>query len=491
MTNLIPLCNDNLQGLPADVAVPLYDRGTITPGIVHIGLGNFHRAHQAWYTHRLMQSGIASDWGILGAGVRPGDAVMRDRLLGQDCLTTLIELNPGSMSAEVTGAMIDFLPVETHNAPLVAAMAQPEIRIVALTVTEGGYYVDPATKGLNVTHEDILHDVTNPDTPITAFGAMVAALKQRRDAGQPGFTGLSCDNVQGNGDILKQAIVTLAGLSDKTLAEWIVEECSFPNSMVDCIVPATGPNEIALVEEIGISDAAPVTHENFRQWVIEDNFSAGRPEWEKVGATLTHDVHSYEAMKIRLLNGSHQILANAGELLSVETIAECMENDMISRLFRKVAMQEIAPQVAAVPGTDPEDYVTLIASRFANPRIHDTTRRVAFDGSSRHVGFLLPTIHEALKADYPIDGLALVEALWARMCAGTRDDGSVIEPNDPIWDELKTTALAAKDDPSAWLSQSLIYGDLAEKSGFVEPFSKWLNMIWERGTEAAISAYLR
>ncbi len=491
MSNLIPLSNDSLLALPAEIAVPNYDRDAITPGIVHIGLGNFHRAHQAWYTHRLMQSGLASDWGILGAGVRPGDGVMRDKLLAQDCLTTLIELNPGSMSAEITGAMIDFLPVEENNASLIAAMARPEIRIVAMTVTEGGYYIDPVTKGLNVSHEDIVFDAGNPETPVTAFGAIVAALKLRRAAGQGGFTGLSCDNVQGNGDILKQAVVTLAGLTDESLSTWIEENCSFPNSMVDCIVPATGPNEIALAEELGIADAAPVTHENFRQWVIEDNFVAGRPEWEKVGATLTDDVHSYETMKIRLLNGGHQILANAGELLSVETIAGCMEHDSISRLFLRVAMQEIAPQVAAVPGTDPEDYVTLIGSRFANPRIHDTTRRVAFDGSSRHVGFLLPTIREAIEADYPVSGLALVEALWARMCAGTREDGSEIVPNDPIWDDLKVTAIAAKDDPSAWLAQTQIYGDLADNPGFAEPFAKWLTTIWEQGVDAAIGVYIR
>lgn len=491
MKNLVSLSNATFSDIPDGIARPSYDRSAITPGIVHIGLGNFHRAHQAWYTHRLMQTGEAMCWGILGAGVRSGDAVMRDKLLTQDCLTTLIELNPDQMSAEVTGAMIDFLPVHPENADLIAAMAQPEIRIVALTVTEGGYYIDPVTKGLNVTHPDILNDLANPDRPMTAFGAIVAALKIRKAQDRGGFTGLSCDNVQGNGTILKTVVVSLAELSDPDLAAWIETQCSFPNSMVDCIVPATGPNEIALVETIGIKDVAPVTHENYRQWVIEDKFCAGRPDWDRVGATFTDDVHSYETMKIRLLNGSHQILANTGELLSVETIAACMEHKLVSGLFRKIALEEIAPHVVPVPGMTPQDYVPLIARRFANPRIHDTTRRVAFDGSSRHVGFLIPTLREALEAGTAIEGLALAEALWARMCLGLREDGSEIKANDPIWAELQLVASAAKESPRVWLEQKQIYGDLSLDEAFVTCFESWLALIFEQGVEAAIKMYLK
>ena len=408
------LSNATLGDLPDGIAVPTYDRATLSPGIVHIGLGNFHRAHQAWYLHRLMQDGKAHDWAIVGAGVRAPDAGMRDRLLAQDCLTTLIELDPKGKSAEVTGSMIDFVPVEDGNGPLIAAMSDPAIRIVALTVTEGGYYRD-AEGAFDAMHDDIRHDADNPGTPRTAFGAMVAALRARRDAGDGPFTCQSCDNLQGNGDILRGTVVGLARLSDPDLADWIDAKATFPNAMVDCIVPATGPAELALARNFGIEDAAPVTHENFRQWVIEDRFCAGRPAWEDAGATITDDVHAYEAMKLRCLNAGHQIIANPGELLGLATIADCMAHEAVHGLFRKVEMEEIVPHVAAVPGRTPEEYVDLIEGRFANPEIRDTVRRVAFDGSSRHPGFVLPVIRDALKAGTPVEGLALVEALWARM----------------------------------------------------------------------------
>ncbi len=225
--------------------------------------------------------------------MRPPDAVQRDKLLSQDCLTTLVQLDPDSRAAEVTGAMIDYVPVEAGHGPLIAQMADPAIRIVALTVTEGGYYIDPVTGAFDPKHPDIQHDAENPDMPRTAFGAMIAALRRRRDAGHGPFTGQCCDNLQGNGAILRQTVVSLARLSDPELAEWIDANCSFPNSMVDCIVPATGPQEMKLVNDLGIDDRAPVTHEGYRQWVIEDDFCAGRPDWDKVGATFTDDVHSY------------------------------------------------------------------------------------------------------------------------------------------------------------------------------------------------------
>jgi mannitol 2-dehydrogenase len=489
MTRPVPLSNATLADLPEDVLRPVYDRSALTPGIVHIGLGNFHRAHQAWYTHRLMQQGLAQDWAILGAGVRPYDAAMRERLVAQNCLTTLIELSPDHRSAEVTGAMIDYLPIAEGNGPLIAAMADPRIRIVALTVTEGGYYLDPVTGAPDLAHPDLAHDAANPDRPRTAFGAMVAALARRRAAGQGAFTGLSCDNLRGNGAILRQVVTGLARLSDPDLADWIDAEAAFPNSMVDCIVPATGPAELDLVRDLGIADAAPVAHENFRQWVIEDDFCAGRPDWDRVGATFTDHVHAYEMMKIRILNAGHQVLANAGELLSVPTIADCMAHPRLAAFFRKVQTEEILPHVEAVPGMTPAAYLDLIERRFSNPAIRDTTRRVAFDGSSRHTGFVLPILRDGLASGGPVEGLALVEALWARMCAGTREDGSPIEPNDPYWETLSPVALAARSRPSAWLEQATIYGDLAGNLRFSEAFERWLGLIWQAGTDAALAAF--
>ncbi|MGI3163779.1 mannitol dehydrogenase family protein [Pseudooceanicola sp. 200-1SW] len=479
-----------LGTLPEDIARPGYDAADLSPGIVHIGTGNFHRAHQAWYLHRLMQQGLARDWAIIGAGVRPGDALMRERLLAQDCLTTLIELSPEGTSAEVCGAMIDFLPVTPDNAPLIAQMADPAIRIVSLTVTEGGYFVNPATGQFDPTHPDIAHDATHPGTPRTAFGAIVAALGQRRAAGHGPFTVQSCDNLRGNGAITRDAVVGLARLSDPDLAAWIAGACTFPNSMVDCIVPATGPAEIAAARAFGIEDAAPVTHENFRQWVIEDAFCAGRPPWDQVGATFTDDVHDYEAMKIRILNAGHQVLANAGELLGCATIADCMGDPRIAPFWRQVEAAEILPHVAPVPGMTPEAYMQLIESRFANPAIRDTTRRVAFDGAARHAGFVLPILRDALAAGAPIEGLALVEALWARMCTGTREDGSEIAPNDPQWDALTRLAEIARSTPATWRGQADIYGPLGENPRFALAFDRWLSMIWSQGTEAALADYL-
>jgi mannitol 2-dehydrogenase len=484
------LSDATLKDLPATVARPTYDRGALTPGIVHIGLGNFHRAHQAWYLHQLFEMGLNRNWAIIGAGVRPADAAQRERLLAQDCLTTLIELRPDGRSAEVVGSMIGFVPVSEGNGPLIAQMADPAIRIVALTVTESGYYIDPVTGRFDADHPDIRHDAANPDTPRTAFGAMVAALKHRRARGIGPFTGQSCDNLQGNGRVLRQTVVSLARLSDPALADWIDAECSFPNAMVDCIVPATGPKELALVRDFGIEDAAPVTHENFRQWVIEDDFCAGRPDWDRAGATFTDDVHPFEAMKIRVLNGGHQAISNPGEVLGVETISGCMAHPRIGAFFRKLARDEIAPHLLPVPGVTAEDYIDLIATRFSNPAIVDTTRRVAFDGLGRHTGFVLPVIRDALAADAPLDGLALVEAAWARMCAGTREDGSVIEPNDPAWDTLVPVALAAREDPAAWLAQSHVYGDLAAQPRFANAFAAALSAIWRDGMNAALAAYI-
>jgi len=385
--------------------------------------------------------------------------------------------------------MIDFVPVTEDNAPLIAQMADPAIRIVALTVTEGGYYLT-ADGEFDQDHADILHDAANPTTPKTAFGAMVAALKLRRDSGAGPFTCQSCDNLQGNGDILHRTMLGLAGMSDPALAAWIDDNVTFPNGMVDCIVPATGPTELALAETIGIDDQVPVTHENFRQWVIEDKFCAGRPDWDKVGATFTDDVHPYESMKLRQLNAGHQIIATPGELLSVATIAGTMANPLISGLFHKIQLEEIGPHVTAVPGMTPLQYIDLISGRFANPEIYDTTRRVAFDGSSRHAGFLHPIIRDALTEDTPLDGLALVEAMWARMCAGTRENGCEIAPNDPFWDTLHAAALAAKSDPQVWLDQEQLYGDLGQQARFAKSFARWLRLVWDQGTEAAIQAYL-
>ena len=481
--------NDNLADI-VGVAKPAYDRAKLTPGIVHIGFGNFHRAHQAWYLHRLMGMGLAHDWAIIGAGVRGADAAMRERLAEQDHLYTLIELDPSGRSAEIVGSVVGFVPVEGNNGALIAQMADPAIRIVSLTVTEGGYYIDPSTRRFDAAHPDILHDAANPDAPRTAFGAVIDALRRRRDAGIQAFTCQSCDNLQGNGEVLRQTVLELARLSDPGLAEWIGENSGFPNSMVDCIVPATGERELAMAREFGVDDAAPVTHENFRQWVIEDDFPASRPDWEKVGATFSDDVFAFEAMKIRILNGGHQVIAAAGDLLGIETISSCMEHPLVRGLFKKVETDEIVPHVGAVPDMEPDAYAGLIERRLSNTEILDTTRRVAFDGSSRHPGFILPSLQNCLEKGIAPTGLSLVSAVWARYCTGIREDGSVIEPNDPQWASLTVLAEKAREDPEAWLSNMAVYGQLGAEPEFIRLFAHWLKSIHGKGLETSLRDYL-
>ena len=487
----LPLNENNLESIQSAVLKPNYIRSNLSAGILHIGVGNFHRAHLSWYLHRLMQKDLAKDWAIIGSGITQYDVKMREGLQAQDFLTTLIELDPeGNQSCEVVGPMIGYVPVEKNNQKLIIAMSDSNIRIVSLTVTEGGYFLDE-NGDFNLKHPDIIHDINNPDIPKTVFGVIVSALKNRKNNNIGPFTGLSCDNLMQNGNKLKQAIIGIAKEQDLELSEWINQNCTFPNAMVDCIVPRTGEIEIDIVRNLGIEDLAPVSHEDFRQWVIEDKFCKGRPPWEKVGVQFSDNVHGYEDQKIRILNGGHQILANAAELLNIETVRDAMKNKMIVSLLEKIEKDEIIPHIKPVPGYTPLEYYELIASRFSNPSIQDTTRRVAFDGSSRHAGFLVPSIKDGIKHNISIIGLSLAEALWARMCEGTREDGSIIEPNDPHWEKLNACAKKSKENPLEWLEQLEIYGDTSKDDKFRDYFSKWLKMIYQEGVENTLNEYLK
>jgi len=487
----LPLNENNLESIQSAVLKPNYIRSNLSAGILHIGVGNFHRAHLSWYLHRLMQKDLAKDWAIIGSGITQYDVKMREGLQVQDFLTTLIELDPeGNQSCEVVGPMIGYVPVEKNNQKLIIAMSDSNIRIVSLTVTEGGYFLDE-NGDFNLKHPDIIHDINNPNIPKTVFGVIVSALKNRKKNNIGPFTGLSCDNLMQNGNKLKQAIIGIAKEQDLELSEWINQNCTFPNAMVDCIVPRTGEIEIDIVRNLGIEDLAPVSHEDFRQWVIEDKFCKGRPPWEKVGVQFSDNVHGYEDQKIRILNGGHQILANAAELLNIETVRDAMKNKMIVSLLEKIEKDEIIPHIKPVPGYTPLEYYELIASRFSNPSIQDTTRRVAFDGSSRHAGFLVPSIKDGIKHNISIIGLSLAEALWARMCEGTREDGSIIEPNDPHWEKLNACAKKSKENPLEWLEQLEIYGDTSKDDKFRDYFSKWLKMIYQEGVENTLNEYLK
>ena len=475
---------------PLPVAMPAYDRAGLTPGIVHIGLGNFHRAHMAVYLDDLFAQGLGHDWAIIGAGVRAGDALMREALLAQDCLSTIIELDPSGRRARRVGAMIDFLPVEPDNSALIAAMVRPEIRIVSLTVTEGGYFVDPATGLFDPAAAEIRADAANPDRPATAFGAILAALRARRAAGTQPFTVMSCDNLPGNGSVTRAAVVGLARLGDPELADWVDANVAFPNGMVDRITPATGPRERDMARAFGLDDPVPVTCEPFRQWVVEDHFPAGRPPLEKVGVTFTPHVHAYEAMKIRILNGGHATIAYPAGLMDISLVHEAMEDPLVSAFLDKVEREEVVPYVAPVPDTDLQAYYRTIRSRFANPEVADTVRRLCLDGSNRQPKFILPSLRAALAAGGSIEGLALVSALWCRYCAGQTDSGTEIAPNDPNWDRLSTLACAARQDPSVWTGQADIYGAVGQDQRFHTAFARHLASLWQQGTAATLRTYL-
>ena len=473
------------------VTHPAYDRSHLKAGIVHIGVGNFHRAHQAVYLDDLFALGLDHDWAIIGAGVRDSDARMREMLKAQGYLSTVIELDPTGPKARSIGAMVDFLPVEPGNLALIAAMSRPEIRIVSLTVTEGGYYIDPATGRFNPAHPDIVADTANPSAPATAFGAIAAALRARRGTGVLPFTVMSCDNLPGNGAVTRDAVVGLARLWDGALADWIAANVAFPNGMVDRICPATGPREKALAAEFGLSDPAPVTHETFRQWVLEDHFPAGRPALERVGVTFTSHVHVFEAMKIRILNGGHAIIAYPAALMDIELVHQAMADPLVSGFLEKVERTEVLPFVPPVPGTDIPDYFTLIQSRFANPRIADTTRRLCFDGSNRQPKFIIPTLRDNRDAGRLPQGLILLSALWCRYCAGLSDSGAAFADNDPRWDQLQARSKAARVTPVEWLKMTEIYGDLASDAAVVRAFGDALAAIWKDGTAATLRSYLQ
>jgi mannitol 2-dehydrogenase len=429
-----------VRGLAATVATPRYARSALTPGIVHFGVGNFHRAHLAVYLDDLFNMGLDHDWAIIGAGVMAHDEAMREKLASQDYLTTVVEQDANFTSARVTGPMVDFIP-PSERKRLLETLAAPHIRIVSLTVTEGGYMIDPATGKFDPRHPALQRDAKHPDDPTSVFGLILQGLKARRAKGLQPFTVMSCDNVPHNGVVTRNAVAGLARITDASLADWIETHVAFPNAMVDRITPATTDRERQLCAEMfGIEDNWPVFCEEFKQWVIEDHFPAGRPAFEKVGAEFVADVTPYEYMKIRILNGGHAVIAYPGGLLDVHFVHEAMEHPLIRGFFEKVEQDEIIPTVPPVPNTDIHEYYKLIDRRFSNPKIGDTERRLCLDGSNRQPKFIVPVIADNLKAGRSIEGCALESALWCRYCYGVSDSGKVIEPNDPNWDRLQALA---------------------------------------------------
>ncbi|MBA3326288.1 MAG: mannitol dehydrogenase family protein [Rhodobacteraceae bacterium] len=480
----------NLGALTPCVERPGYARADLRAGIVHFGVGNFHRAHMQVYLDRLFNAGRGLDWAVVGAGVTPYDVKMREALAGQDWLSTVIEQSAEVSSARVTGVMTDFLP-PMDSATIAARLSDPAIRIVSLTVTEGGYFINPATGAFDPAIPGIAADAASPDEPKTVFGLILAALRARRAAGTAPFTVLSCDNIPHNGVVTKNTLAGLAEAQDPALAAWVRAEVAFPNGMVDRIATATGDRERCIArDDFGVDDAWPVFCEDFIQWVLEDDFPAGRPALEDAGVTFVADVTPFEHMKLRILNGGHQIMGYPSGLMDLAFVHEGMAHPTIRAFLQRVERDEIIPILPPVPGVALDDYFRLIERRFSNPKIADTIRRIGYDGANRQPKFVIPSIADRLERGLPVTGLALATALWCRYCAGATDSGRATEPNDPNWARLQATARAARSDPAAWLAMSDIYGTTAAAPAFRDAFAGQLKALWAEGTEATLKRYL-
>lgn len=485
----IKLNRENLKTLPDNVKGPGYSQQALSAGIVHIGVGNFHRAHQAMYLHRLFNTGEGHDWAIRGAGVTSYDGAMREKLKPQDWLTTVVELDTNGLSAHICASMIDF--IDNDAASLIDALTVQDIRIVSLTITEGGYYIDEKTGGFSLNHPDIQHDINDFKNPSTVFGIILRALSHRRDKGMTPFTVMSCDNIPHNGDVTARTITELAYAIDEGLAAWITKNVSFPNSMVDCITPATSKRELdKLTEMFGIEDSAPVFCEPYRQWVMEDKFINGRPPLEKVGVEFVDDVAPYELMKLRILNGGHAAIAYPAALLGITYVHEVIENDLIRPYLRKLTEKEIIPTLEAVPGVNLRDYAALIESRFANPEVKDTVSRLCQDASNRLPKFIMPIIRSNIQHNRSCKGLALVIALWCRLCAASADPKSGVELQDQHADILKQKALLAKNVPNEFLQINDIFGEIGKDATFRKHFSTWLAMLWDNGTSDTLKHFI-
>lgn len=427
------LNKQNLNRLAAEVQLPAYSLSDTRQGIAHIGVGGFHRAHQAYYTDALMNTGEALDWAICGVGLRAEDRRARDDLKEQDYLFTLFELGDSDdTEVRVIGAIRDMLLAEDGAQALIDKLADPQIRIVSLTITEGGYCIDDSNGEFMAHLPQIQHDLAHPGAPTTVFGFLCAALEKRRGAGTPAFTIMSCDNLPHNGAVTRKALLAFATLRNTGLRDWIEQNVSFPNAMVDRITPMTSTaHRLQLADKHAVDDAWPVVCEPFVQWVLEDKFVNGRPAWEKVGVQFTDDVSPYEEMKIKLLNGSHLALTYLGFLKGYRFVHETMNDPLFVRYMRAYMDLDVTPQLAPVPGINLDDYKDTLVARFSNQAIADQLERVCSDGSSKLPKFTVPTINRLIADGRETRRAALVVAAWALYLKGVDENGDTYSIPDP------------------------------------------------------------
>jgi mannitol 2-dehydrogenase len=479
-----------LDSLSASVEVPAYDRSQVRTGIVHLGVGGFHRSHQAMYLDRLMSRGEALEWGICGVGVLPGDRRMAEVMERQDCLYTLVLAHPdGFQEARVIGSVVEYLFAPDDPEAVVAKMADPATRIVSLTVTEGGYNVNAVTGEFEADAPAIVADLRSGAAPRTSFGLVVEALARRRAQGLAPFTVMSCDNMPGNGDVARASFAAFAALRDPDLGEWVRAEVPFPNSMVDRITPGTTDAHRAdLSRRFNVQDDWPVVAEPFTQWVLEDDFRCGRPPLEDVGVQVVADVEPYELMKLRLLNGSHQAMAYFGRLAGYEHIHDVAQDPLFRQFLLGYMDEEATPTLGPVPGVDLDRYKADLIGRFSNPHVRDTLARLAVAASDRIPKFVLPVVRAQLAAGGEVHRSAAVVASWARYAEGVDEYDQPIDVVDPRRDALMAAARRQRTEPLAFLADRELFGDLADDERFTTPYRAVLAALHSLGARSTLEA---
>jgi mannitol 2-dehydrogenase len=486
---MVRLTREILTTTTPTVDLPAYDPASVTTGIVHFGVGGFHRAHEAMYVERLLRTGV-TDWGICGVGLLPGDARMRDVMRDQDHLYTLMTIAPdGSDDAEVVAAITEYLFAPDDPAAVLAKMAEPNVRIVSLTITEGGYSVDDTTGEFAPQDADTLADLDDASwrtAPRSALGFLVAALAERRASGATPFAVMSCDNIQGNGHVARVAVLGFAERKDPELAAWIGEHVAFPNSMVDRITPATtDATRAEIARRYDIDDAWPIRAEHFTQWVLEDSFPGGRPALEKVGVQVVEDVEPYELMKLRLLNAGHQAISYTGALAGHTYAHEAIHDDLIREFLLAYMHDEAQPSLRPVPGVDLPAYCDELVERFGSEYVADTLARLATDGSDRIAKFLVPVLRYQLAQDGPIAHCVLIVAAWSRYLEG----GTDVAINDRRADGLHAAVEAEQATPGAFVSSlPAVFGEVAGDQRFVDAFVAARRDLADKGIHACLEA---
>ncbi|MDH6199314.1 mannitol 2-dehydrogenase [Mycobacterium frederiksbergense] len=460
---------DNVTHTTPRVSRPSYDRGEVRVGIAHFGVGGFHRAHQAMYLDRLLDQGVAAEWGICGIGVMPADRRMAEVMAAQDGLYTLLLVHPdGHREARVIGSIIDYRHAPDDPESVIELLANPATRIISLTITEGGYQLDALPE-------------------VNVFSLVTDALARRRDRGIDSPTIVSCDNIEDNGEVARHAFTSHAEHRHPGLGEWISSNTRFPNSMVDRITPATTSDVIATVHtEFGIDDRWPVVAEPFESWVLEDSFSAGRPPYERAGVLMVDDVTPYELMKLRLLNAGHQALCYFGYLAGYRLVHDAAADPLFAEFLLAYMDSEASPTLLPVPGIDLFDYKRTLIERFANPGVRDTITRLCFGSSDRIPKWLLPVIRENLKTGAPVRRSAAVVASWARYAEGVDEQGRPIDVQDALADSLVPLARSQHEHPTAFIENTTLFGDLADAPRFVDDYLWALDSLHRVGARATL-----